>query len=77
MLADPSRAYGVLESDPSVRAGVLYAQGEHFTAGLDLVDVGPGIASGELCRALGMRMCGWSLARARMWRLAARSAFRR
>lgn len=48
MLADLSRAYGVLESDPSVRAGVLYAQGEHFTAGLDLVDVGPGIASGEL-----------------------------
>jgi enoyl-CoA hydratase/carnithine racemase len=33
MLADLSRAYGVLESDPSVRAGVLYAQGDHFTAG--------------------------------------------
>jgi len=48
MLADLSRAYGVLESDPSVWAGVLYAHGEHFTAGLDLVDVGPGIASGEL-----------------------------
>lgn len=48
MLADLSRAYGVLESDPSVRAGVLYAQGDHFTAGLDLVDVGPGLASGEL-----------------------------
>lgn len=28
MLADLSRAYGVLESDPSVRAGVLYAQSE-------------------------------------------------
>ncbi|OBB87637.1 enoyl-CoA hydratase [Mycobacterium colombiense] len=48
MLADLSRAYGVLESDPSVRAGVLFAQGDHFTAGLDLVDVGPGIAAGEL-----------------------------
>jgi enoyl-CoA hydratase/carnithine racemase len=48
MLADLSRAYGVLESDPSVRAGVLYAQGDHFTAGLDLIDVGPGLASGEL-----------------------------
>ncbi|MEB4209012.1 crotonase/enoyl-CoA hydratase family protein [Mycobacterium sp. 94-17] len=48
MLADLSRAYGVLESDSSVRAGVLFAHGEHFTAGLDLVDVGPGLASGEL-----------------------------
>jgi enoyl-CoA hydratase/carnithine racemase len=26
---------------------VLFAHGDHFTAGLDLVDVGPGIASGE------------------------------
>ena len=48
MLADLSRAYALLESDPSVRAGVLFAHGDHFTAGLDLVDVGPGIASGEL-----------------------------
>lgn len=47
MLADLSRAYAVLESDPDVRAGVLFAHGDHFTAGLDLVDVGPGIASGE------------------------------
>jgi enoyl-CoA hydratase len=48
MLTDLSRAYGLLESDPSVRAGVLYAHGEHFTGGLDLVDVGPNIASGDL-----------------------------
>jgi enoyl-CoA hydratase/carnithine racemase len=47
MLADLARAYAVLESDDSVRAGVLFAHGEHFTAGLDLVDVGPGIATGE------------------------------
>ena len=47
MLADLSRAYALLESDPEVRAGVLFAHGDHFTAGLDLVDVGPGIASGE------------------------------
>ncbi|OBJ90364.1 enoyl-CoA hydratase [Mycobacterium gordonae] len=47
MLADLSRAYAVLESDPDMRAGVLFAHGDHFTAGLDLVDVGPGIASGE------------------------------
>lgn len=48
MLADLSRAYGLLESDDSLLAGVLFAHGDHFTAGLDLVDVGPGIASGEL-----------------------------
>jgi len=48
MLADLSRAYGLLESDESLRAGVLFAHGDHFTAGLDLVDVGPNIASGEL-----------------------------
>ncbi|ORW85828.1 enoyl-CoA hydratase [Mycobacterium sp. IEC1808] len=48
MLADLSRAYGLLESDDSLRAGVLFAHGDHFTAGLDLVDVGPGIAAGEL-----------------------------
>src|SRR3954463_10571419 len=47
MLADLSRAYALLESDDSLRAGVLFAHGAHFTAGLDLVDVGPGIASGE------------------------------
>lgn len=46
MLADLSRAYALLETDDSLRAGVLFAHGEHFTAGLDLVDVGPAIASG-------------------------------
>ncbi|HZQ32415.1 MAG TPA: crotonase/enoyl-CoA hydratase family protein [Mycobacterium sp.] len=48
MLADLSRAYGLLESDDSLRAGVLFAHGDHFTAGLDLVDVGPALASGDL-----------------------------
>ena len=48
MLADLARAYGLLESDASVRAGVLFAHGDHFTGGLDLVDVGPSIASGDL-----------------------------
>ncbi len=47
MIADLSRAYGLLESDDSLRAGVLFAHGDHFTAGLDLVDVGPNIISGE------------------------------
>jgi enoyl-CoA hydratase len=48
MLTDLARAYGLLESDESVRAGVLFAHGDHFTGGLDLVDVGPNIASGDL-----------------------------
>src|ERR1700678_2970672 len=47
MLTDLARAYGLLESDPSVRVGVLFAHGDHFTAGLDLVDVGPAIATGQ------------------------------
>ena len=41
MLADLSRAYALLESDDNLRAGVLFAHGDHFTSGLDLVDVGP------------------------------------
>jgi enoyl-CoA hydratase len=48
MLADLSRAYGLLEADETLRAGVLFAHGDHFTTGLDLADVGPNIASGEL-----------------------------
>jgi enoyl-CoA hydratase len=47
MLSDLSRAYGLLESDDTLRAGVLIAHGEHFTAGLDLLDVAPAIASGQ------------------------------
>lgn len=47
MLADLSRAYALLETDDDLRAGVLFAHGEHFTGGLDLVDVGPALASGE------------------------------
>ncbi len=48
MLADLSRAYALLESDETLRAGVLFAHGEHFTSGLDLVDVGPNIVTGEV-----------------------------
>lgn len=47
MLADLARAYAVLESDATARAGVLFAHGDHFTGGLDLVDVAPAIAGGE------------------------------
>lgn len=47
MLQDLARAYALLEHDETLRAGVLVAHGEHFTAGLDLVDVGPYIAEGR------------------------------
>ncbi|KAA0086433.1 enoyl-CoA hydratase [Mycolicibacterium sp. P9-64] len=47
MLADLSRAYALLERDDTLRAGVLVANGDHFTAGLDLTDVGPYIAAGQ------------------------------
>jgi len=47
MLTDLSRAYGLLERDDDLRAGVLFAHGDHFTTGLDLADVAPAFASGE------------------------------
>ena len=43
MLEELSLAYGELDRDPELRAGFVFAHGEHFTAGLDLADVGPRI----------------------------------
>src|SRR5258706_8719331 len=40
-------AYGELDRDDSLRAGVLFAHGEHFTAGLDLVQWGPAFTAGK------------------------------
>jgi enoyl-CoA hydratase len=48
MLHALSLAYGQLDSDPNLRVGVVHAHGDHFTAGLDLVDIGPKMASGKL-----------------------------
>ncbi|PXX61624.1 enoyl-CoA hydratase/carnithine racemase [Nocardia tenerifensis] len=48
MLADLSRAYALLEHDDELRAGVLFGHGEHFTAGLDLVDVAPALSAGAI-----------------------------
>jgi enoyl-CoA hydratase len=39
-------AYGELERDPELRAGVLFAHGEHFTGGLDLPQWGQAFSSG-------------------------------
>ena len=47
MLAELSLAYAQLENDDELRAGVLFAHGDHFTAGLDFADVGPSFASGK------------------------------
>jgi len=41
------RAYATLEHDDELRAGVLFAHGDHFTAGLDLAQFSPVFASGS------------------------------
>jgi enoyl-CoA hydratase/carnithine racemase len=48
MLDELGRAYERLERDDELRAGVLYAQGDNFTAGLDLAEVGPRLMAGSL-----------------------------
>jgi len=42
-----ARAYYQLDSDHELRAGVIYAAGPHFTAGLDLTDWSDRFARGE------------------------------
>jgi Enoyl-CoA hydratase/isomerase len=37
-------AYEVLGDDEQLRAGVLFAHGDHFSAGLDLAEAGPAVA---------------------------------
>ena len=41
MLDELALAYGELEDNDEIRCGVLYAEGEMFTAGLDLANVAP------------------------------------
>ena len=48
MLHGLALAYGQLDADPNLRVGVVFAHGDHFTAGLDLTDVGPKMAQGKL-----------------------------
>ena len=47
MLRELAEAYTELERDPLARVGVLRAEGEHFTAGLDLPSLAPFMARGE------------------------------
>jgi len=48
MLEELGRGYELLERNDNLRAGVLYAHGDNFTAGLDLADVGPRLLEGSL-----------------------------
>ena len=48
MLHELALAYGELDRNPQLRVGLLFAHGDHFTAGLDLHDLGPKMASGNL-----------------------------
>jgi enoyl-CoA hydratase/carnithine racemase len=43
MLQELALAYGKLQRDPELRAGLVFAHGGHFTGGLDLADVAPRI----------------------------------
>lgn len=42
-----ARAYATLDADPDLFAGVLFAHGDHFTAGLELTQFAPVFASGR------------------------------
>ena len=44
LLSELSLAYGLLERDPDLWCGLVYAHGDHFTGGLDLADVARGSA---------------------------------
>ncbi len=46
MFSELSDAYTVLDSDPELRVGVLYAFGTHFTAGLELTRFAEGMKKG-------------------------------
>ncbi len=46
MLSDLSTAFAEYEADAELRCVVLHAHGDHFTAGLDLAEVGPAVQKG-------------------------------
>lgn len=43
-IAELAEAYEQLGTDPELRCGVLFGHGDHFSAGLDLAEVGPAVA---------------------------------
>jgi enoyl-CoA hydratase len=46
MYRELSMAYGELNRNPDLRCGLLFARGEHFTAGLDLPEWAPSFTKG-------------------------------
>lgn len=53
MIADLAQALGEYEANAELRCAVLFAHGEHFTAGLDLMELAPKLASGGMHYAEG------------------------
>lgn len=47
MFEQLAAAYSQLEDDPDVWCGLLFAHGDHFTGGLDLVQMAPTFANGR------------------------------
>ena len=47
MLGELAGAYTEYEADDDLRCLVVFAHGDHFTAGLDLANVGPAMAQGQ------------------------------
>lgn len=47
MFRELGEAYTLLDDDPALRVGVLFAHGDHFTAGLDLPAIAPFMQKGE------------------------------
>lgn len=48
MLTELSLAFAQLESDDALRVGVVLAEGDHFTGGLDLADITPRLTANGL-----------------------------
>ena len=48
MLHELSLAYAELDKNPELWVGLVFAHGDHFTAGLDLHDLGPKMAAGKM-----------------------------
>lgn len=63
MVSELIEAYGQLDGDESLRAGVVFGHGKHFTAGLDLPKWVDGMKSGERDRTASSRVDPFSLGR--------------
>lgn len=48
MLQDLSSALGEYERDPALRCALVFAHGDHFSAGLDLMELAPKLSGGGL-----------------------------